>query len=134
MNTQENKWVIIKSILLLCVGVFGGGEIETLNDPPPFWVFIIVFIVFAGLLPYYLKAFATTTEYITKPVWQANPLRPFGDPLPFYHLCAWAGVITGIRDMLEGLFLSGIHDFSIALLSFAAGSGCFVALLMVKRF
>jgi hypothetical protein len=133
MNIQENKWLLIKSSLLILGVVSGrGGSLEVIDNPPPFWVFFIVFFTFAGLLPFYLKAFQKTKRYVNNSLWQSSPLRPFSDPLPFYHLCAWAGVVTGGRDMAESLLSSKVYDMSYAWFSLAAGTGCFVALWITQ--
>ena len=133
MNIQKNKWTIIKCFLLVLGVISGsGGSQEMIDNPPPFWVFVIVFIAFAGLLPFYLKAFQTTKKYVNNSLWQSNPLRPFSDPLPFYHLCAWAGVVTGAHDLAEGLLSSKAYDMSYAWFSLAAGTGCFVALWITQ--
>lgn len=117
------------------MAIFGTASIPQATDnPPPFWaVAVIPFIFFAGFLPIYLKRFPETRANATSSPWKASPLRFFTDPLPFYHLCVWAGLIGGFRTIIDELIHPGTVEMSVAWFSLAAGFGCLIGVSLARE-
>lgn len=133
MNIKENKWLFVKLALLSWFLIGGSAEVlETSADPVPLWIFPIPFFFFVGFLPLFLKASQATTDNINESVWQACPFRFFSDPLPFYHLGAWACLIGGIRTLVDCLLNWGVYDTSVVWFCFSASAGGFVGLWMTR--
>ena len=134
MNVNGSKWLILKLVILGVALIFGGGKMQEPSDnPPPVWVFPIPFVFFMAFLPLYLRGFPATRDNIDNSVWQASPFRPISDPLPFYHLCAWAALVGGVRMLVECLLRRGHYDMSGVWFSLSAGAGCFLGVLITQR-
>jgi hypothetical protein len=134
MNVDGNKWLTLRLIILGAALIFGGGKMQEPSDnPPPFWVFAIPFVFFTAFLPFYLRAFQATRDNIDNSVWEASPFRPFSDPLPFYHLCAWTGLVGGVRMLVECLLRRADYDMSAVWFLLSGGAGCFLGVLITQR-
>jgi hypothetical protein len=135
MNMRENRWLIVKIILLGWLAITDSGAFpKTTGEQPPFWAFgIIPFIFFAGFLPMYLKRFPKTRTNASSSVWKASPLHFFTAPLPFYHLCAWAGLTDGVGMYINNILHPGVSEMSVIWFSLAAGSGCYVGVWLTLK-
>ncbi len=133
MDIRENKWTVIK-VVFIAVGVLCTPTMTGKNgDFPPLWVPFIGLPFFAIFLPAYSSGIAGIPgRKLTRPSWRASPLHPFFDPLPFYHLAGWAGVICGTAQVLYASLIAHRSLFE-PLFFVSAGLGALIGVHVAQR-
>jgi hypothetical protein len=137
IKLPKNFWTYAKvsflAVSVILAFVTGPEPIDSGDSPLPFWLAIIP-VIFLGLfLSPFLRAFQPTEQYLTASPWPAFPFSVFGDPFPFWHLCAWANFAGAVPQMYHA-FTPYDHDqMVVVLLMWSFGGGALLGIAGAKR-
>ena len=134
MNTKSKKWLFLQLCIILISAIPSRSALKSVEGGPiSLWVYPIPLIFIVIFLPVYLKASKPTVTTFQE-IWYQFPFKVFSNPVPFYHLGAWACVCAGVSALFYGLiFVKGPKDFSTPFIVLSMGFGGLLGVWLTRR-
>jgi hypothetical protein len=137
MKLPKNFWTYAKvgflAVSVILSLVAGPEPIDSGDSPLPFWPVILPVVFFGLFLSPYLCAFVATELYVTASPWPAFPFSVFRDPLPFYHLGAWACFAYAAPQTYQAFTPYDHNRMVVALVTWSCGVGGLLGITRAKR-